>query len=127
MNLLRKNSKKRDAILTVLRSTKTHPTAQWVYDNVKTVIPNLSLATVYRNLKQLKDDGLIISVGVVEGLEHFDGFPKPHPHFICESCGCVIDLNYNKDSFNEIVADNKGNSINYEKTIFYGLCKNCIN
>jgi Fur family peroxide stress response transcriptional regulator len=43
---IRKHSKKRDAILELLRSVNTHPTAQWVYEKLKPRIPGLSLGTV---------------------------------------------------------------------------------
>ena len=46
-------SRQREAILEVLRSTDTHPTANWIYTEVKKTIPNISLGTVYRNLKCL--------------------------------------------------------------------------
>lgn len=124
MNELRRHSKKRDVILEVLCSTKTHPTAQWIYEKSKKQIPGLSLATVYRNIRQLKNDGLAISVGIVEGEERFDGFNKPHPHFICERCGCVIDLDY-QNKFSDCAIED-GNHINYLKTVFYGTCKDCF-
>ena len=49
-----RKTKQRDAILRVLRNTKTHPTVQWIYDQVRSEIPNISMGTVYRNLKYLK-------------------------------------------------------------------------
>lgn len=127
MDILRKHSKKRDAILKALCSTKTHPTAQWIYENVRNNIPDLSLATVYRNLKQLKNDGLVISVGVVDKEERFDGFVAPHPHFVCENCGCVFDLEYQENNFLKEFITDKAYRIDFKKTTFYGLCKNCIN
>ena len=66
----RKHSKKRDAIYECVRSTKTHPSAEWVYSRLKPEIPDLSLGTVYRNLAMFKQEGDIISVGTVGGLEH---------------------------------------------------------
>ena len=50
MSTVRKHSHKRDAILECLRCTTSHPTAEWVYTQLKPTIPDLSLATVYRNL-----------------------------------------------------------------------------
>ena len=46
-----KHSKQRDAFLRTLRRTKAHPTAYWIYEELKKEFPNISLATVYRNLK----------------------------------------------------------------------------
>ena len=85
-------SPKRQSILDCLRSTDTHPGAVWVWEQLKPVYPDLSLATVYRNLSQLKEEGLIISVGYVDGQERFDGRIAPHPHAVCRRCGRVIDV-----------------------------------
>ena len=85
-------SYKREAILECVRAAKTHPSAEWVYTQLKSRIPDLSLGTVYRNLNLFKRQGQIVSVGVVDGLERFDGDLTPHPHFICQVCGAVSDL-----------------------------------
>lgn len=92
MEPTRKRSKKRDAILSCLCSTDTHPSAEWIYHRLKPQIPDLSLATVYRNLALFQREGRIISVGVVQNLERFDANVHPHAHFICTQCGCVLDL-----------------------------------
>ena len=83
MATIRKRSRKRDAILACVRATTCHPSAEWVYQRLKPTIPDLSLGTVYRNLSMFKDEGLVISVGTVGGLERFDGNTKPHTHFVC--------------------------------------------
>ncbi len=85
-------SKKREAIYRCLCGTKSHPTADWVYQQLRPHFPDLSLGTVYRNLSQLKDAGLIQSVGVVNDQERFDANVEPHTHFVCTRCGGVLDL-----------------------------------
>jgi len=87
-----KHFKKREAILNCLRSTTTHPTAEWVHAQLKAEYPDISLGTVYRNLALFKEQGLIISVGTVNGVERFDADTEPHVHFICRSCHKVDDL-----------------------------------
>ena len=87
-----KHFKKREAILNCLRSTNTHPTAEWVYAQLKAEYPDISLGTVYRNLALFKEQGLVISVGTVNGVERFDADTEPHVHFICQSCNSVHDL-----------------------------------
>ena len=89
---MQRNSKKRQAILDYLRSTDTHPQAEEIYTLLKPEFPGLSLATVYRNLAQLKKAGLIRSVDAGQERERFDGNPAPHCHAICERCGRVADL-----------------------------------
>ena len=50
-------SSKREAIFKTIASTKSHPSAKWVYDKLKDEIPNLSLGTVYRNIALFKEQG----------------------------------------------------------------------
>ena len=66
-----KHFRKRDAILTYLQGTLSHPSAEMVYAELKQQIPDLSLGTVYRNLNLFKDQGLAISIGTVKGVERF--------------------------------------------------------
>ena len=72
-----KHFRKRDAILSYLRSTDVHPSADMVYAHLKPEIPDLSLGTVYRNLSMFRQQGTIASVGTVNGVERFDGNTNP--------------------------------------------------
>ncbi len=85
-------SKKREAILDALRMTKSHPTAEWLYQQLKPDHPDLSLGTVYRNLTLFRQQGTIRSVGVVDGHERFDANTENHTHFVCTRCHSVIDI-----------------------------------
>jgi Fur family peroxide stress response transcriptional regulator len=118
----RKHSKKRDAILKTIRSTASHPGAQWVYDQLKPSIPDLSLGTVYRNINLFLEEGSVISVGVVEGEERFDGRVSPHPHLVCCRCGSVADLECPEGGPEPGAG---GFVIDYRKTVYYGLCGDC--
>jgi Fur family peroxide stress response transcriptional regulator len=123
----RKYSKKREAILQIIRSTKSHPSAQWVYDQLKPLIPGLSLATVYRNINLFREEGTVVSVGVVNGEERFDGYVKPHPHFICSRCGRVLDYSgSNIENLKLMINNPQHCAIDYRKTVFYGLCERCV-
>ncbi|MDR1143567.1 MAG: transcriptional repressor [Spirochaetaceae bacterium] len=129
METPRKHSIKRDAILKLLRSTATHPGAQWVYSQLKPRIPDLSLATVYRNLNIFRQEGLALSLGAVNGEERFDGTVEPHPHFICGRCGVVLDLP--PEEAETLLQGFEKNleglpfSIDFRRTVFYGLCDGC--
>ncbi|MDR1178515.1 MAG: transcriptional repressor [Spirochaetaceae bacterium] len=124
----RKNSKQRDAILELIRSTSSHPTAQWVYEKLKPRMPSLSLGTVYRNINYFRDRGLVVSVGVVGGEERFDGVVAPHPHLVCGCCGAVLDLPVPDDEIAELLTRKAGAvdfTIDFRKTILNGLCPRC--
>ena len=124
---MKKYSRKRNAILEAIRSTKTHPTAEWVYNHLKPEYPDLSLGTVYRNISMFRDEGEIVSVGVVNGQEHFDGTVEPHTHFICEKCGGILDIDCGAcDGLCESVSEQFGlKAIRHELT-FRGYCGSCI-
>ena len=57
MQAVRKNSKKRQALLDALCASHEHPTAEMLYNALKPMIPELSLGTVYRNLGVLVEEG----------------------------------------------------------------------
>ncbi|GHU66053.1 transcriptional repressor [Spirochaetia bacterium] len=124
---LRKHSRKRDAILELIRSTGTHPGAQWVYDQLKPSIPDLSLGTVYRNIAVFREEGLLESVGVVLGEERFDGDTSPHPHAVCSRCGKIIDLptEVQAELSRNFSVDIPDFTIDKRNTLFYGLCRGC--
>ena len=109
MATIRKRSRKRDAILACVRATTCHPSAEWVYQRLKPTIPDLSLGTVYRNLSMFKDEGLVISVGTVGGLERFD----------------LMDINL-EDEFLQNVHSTAGSVITDYRLSFYGLCPDCM-
>ena len=116
------------AILKTLQETKVHPTADWVYAQLKPEYPDLSLGTVYRNLKKFCDGGVAVSLGVINGKEHFDGDITPHTHFVCNYCEAVMDMRekfFNEQDFKHISA--KYNfDITGAEIIFRGVCNNCL-
>ena len=67
-----KHFRKRDAILTCLMNTDTHPSAEMVHQMLQETHPDISQATVYRNLALFKKQGQITSVATVNGTERFD-------------------------------------------------------
>lgn len=121
-------SKKREAILSAIRSTDCHPSAEWVYQRLKPTHPDLSLGTVYRNLSLFQQQGVIQSVGVVKGQERFDGETTPHSHFVCNGCGCVLDLHQVKmeAGLDREVSKQYQLAIARHELTFYGLCKPCM-
>ena len=124
-----KHFRKRDAILTYLKSTHAHPSAEMVYADLKQQIPDLSLGTVYRNLNLFKDQGLAISVATVHGVERFDGNTSPHVHFICNDCAAIIDLEDMEvpQALTTAAERSTGGKIAECQLTFTGTCKNCRN
>ena len=122
-----KHFRKRDAILTCLRQTTEHPSADWVYAKLKPEIPDLALGTVYRNLSLFKDQGLIASLGTVGGVERFDGDITPHVHFICTGCHRILDLSQIQvpAELNTAADRASGGRVESCQLIFHGRCADC--
>jgi len=125
MSIIR-SSKKRDAMLELMRTTSCHPSADWIYRHLRQRFPDLSLGTVYRNLSQLTEEGLIKSVGVVDGQERFDARMEPHAHFVCRQCGAVLDLPncVHEEDLTPLGKRYGFTPSSYELHI-YGVCQNC--
>ncbi len=85
-----RRSPQRDAVLEVLQSTTSHPTAEWICEQAKQRT-EISLGTVYRNLKQLCDANVIRTVVSDDGVEHYDANAAEHCHFICKRCNRIYD------------------------------------
>ncbi len=121
-------SRKREAILSAIRGSDAHPSAEWIYRQLKPDHPDLSLGTVYRNLVLFQQQGTIQSVGVVNGQERFDACTRPHSHFVCTHCGAVIDLyQIPMDAgLAGAVEDLYGFQVERPELTFYGTCKTCM-
>lgn len=117
-------SKQRDCIIRVLKNTKSHPTAEWVYAKVREEIPNISLGTVYRNLGQLVDKGEIIKIQGVFEKDRYDGNNNRHSHLICNQCGSVVDFDIPCQLDKQILDISQGDAHDYSLT-YYGLCPDC--
>ena len=121
-------SKKRVDILNTIYNTNIHPTAEWIYEQVKPKYKDLSLATVYRNINLFKEQRLIKSVGTVNGKERLDGNTKNHAHFVCSNRGTILDIEDNDYKFevNSIFSKKYGINIYAKEITFYGKCNNCL-
>ncbi len=126
MEKVLRHSKHRDSLLQLLKSVKSHPTADWLYTELKKANQNISIATVYRNLNQLYENGEIIKIDAGDGVDHYDATTCDHCHFICRGCNAVIDVDAPSSTVLKDEAE-KLNDILIESTclVFHGLCAKC--
>ncbi len=85
-------SRQREEILNIVRETTSHPTADWVYEQTRQILPSVSLGTVYRNLNLLAEEGLIQRLVFEDGKVHFDGNTHEHHHYLCQDSGKILDI-----------------------------------
>ena len=120
-----RHSKNREAILECLKTTKSHPTAEWIYERLKPQYPNLSLGTVYRNLTQLKEAGMIRTLGTIAGQERFDADITCHHHIVCSRCGLVQDLDSDSRTQQMLSELSVMTDADIREIQFIGLCSEC--
>lgn len=126
----RRNTRQRALVLEAVRSRCDHPTADQVYAQVHETDPHVSLATVYRNLHTLAEEGEILSVPA-PGEEHFDLRCDDHAHLVCRQCGRVVDVPGQLDALmsdsdlDKRAARQTGWRVNGHSLIFEGLCPDC--
>ncbi len=128
MEATSKQFKKRNAILSCLRCTDSHPSAEMVHEMLQSEHPDISLATVYRNLSLFKNQGLIASLGTVNGIERFDANIVPHVHFVCDTCANVLDLPQMEvpEALSRSAADQSGCQVHQCRLTFSGICQDCL-
>ena len=120
-----RHSSGRDKIYTYLCSTKEHPSANMIYKDMKPVIPKLSLGTVYTNLKLFEEQGKVIRVVNVNGVERYDADTSEHIHFVCDKCGAVIDvMDTNIKAIKRACHTGKA-KIKSIKIVLHGICEGC--
>lgn len=102
-----------------------HPTADVIYERVKAEIPNISLGTVYRNLSQLQAENLITVVESSDAKAHYEGNLSEHIHFLCKECNRITDC-FEKVSVPPVF-EKMGYKVERQKTVYYGICKECLN
>lgn len=119
-----KHSKQRDALIEILQSTDTHPTAEWVYEKMREKFPNVSLATVYRNLKHMIEMGIAREL-YTDNSSRFDANMTEHYHFMCRKCNRLFDI-FPEGEASEIKKVKKlGFDIDRYDLSIYGVCTEC--
>ena len=119
-------SHQRERIFRAVAESTQHPTANMVYDALKTEMPRLSLGTVYRNLNQLADAGRLRKIPLADGSCRFDKTTNTHSHIVCERCGCVADVTLPSfTSLEQAITDETGYTLRSYDVVLRGLCKDC--
>jgi len=85
-------TEQRAAVYRFLAGTTSHPHADEVFQGVRSQVPGISLATVYKSLETLVNCGLAAKLTYSDGSARYDGRTDPHHHARCISCGKVMDI-----------------------------------
>lgn len=122
-------NKNAQAVLDVVRATKSHPTALEVYEQVKLARPRIGLASVYRILHTLSQQGYINEIGRHDEGCRYDGETTRHDHAVCTTCGTLIDIPVTISVSQELLQDAAraaGIELASHEIRLYGQCPSCL-
>ena len=116
----------RTAIYRMLASTERHPTPEEVYSEIRTQLPSLSLATVYKVLDQFYQHGLLRKVSTKTQVARYDANISPHHHLVCSSCGTIWDVKKEGVMEGLSASVENGFRVSHYDVIFHGQCAACL-
>ena len=113
-------------VLAVVRASRSHPTAREVLAEARKILPSISQATVYRNLEQLAEAGMIRKIVLTDQVARYDNNIGRHYHIRCRACGRVDDLPLSfSRSLEEKIAASVGYLVLDHQLEVRGLCPVC--
>ena len=122
----RRNTAQKQVVLDTLISLGSHKSATAVFNELQKTRPEIGRATVFRVLRSMADDGVLLRIPVSDGEDRYDITHNPHNHAVCRMCGAVDDVwlddGMNIDSH---ITSTSGFTIESERIEFVGLCKAC--
>ncbi len=122
---MRRRSRQGQVILEELKRLRTHPRSDELFEVVRSRLPRVSLATVYRQLGQLTGEGLALEIYCGDFVR-YDGNVLPHDHLLCRRCRRVWDCDCAPlDSGAAPEGGESGFLVEGHFTVYYGLCRDC--
>ncbi|MDE6211248.1 MAG: transcriptional repressor, partial [Clostridia bacterium] len=116
---------RRQAVLEVIQNMRCHPSADMIYEECRKTIPNISLATVYRNLAYLEEQGALGRVIGAGEKERYDVELDTHCHVICDKCGKIVDMPYPQELKDVLEGCCDGMGLSRYALSFYNTCEDC--
>ncbi|PYE53597.1 Fur family transcriptional regulator [Deinococcus yavapaiensis] len=119
-----RQTRQRQAVLEVLRSTRTHPDAAWVFQEVRRAMPNISLGTVYRSLDALASEGVVMVIERAGERARYDYRHEDHHHVVCRGCGAIFDV---PPSLTPPLPSDLPSGFRVTEVVleYHGLCEKC--
>ncbi len=121
----KKITPQRRLIYQSLAATTNHPSAEAIYDKVSQIIPDVSLATVYKTLRELVEMGELQEIKFSGDHIRFDIHTDQHNHLVCTSCGWMQDVAQQLVAFDPTEIAESGFRVRQSEVILWGLCATC--
>ena len=118
-------SKQRELVYEIIAGTKDHYSADEIFEVASRKMPEIGIATVYRNVNQLTDIGRVRRIKGIDGVDHYDATTMIHPHFLCRCCGRVYDAKIPYDAVVNELQSHIDDAIEDVEIILKGVCNKC--
>lgn len=118
----------RIVLLHLIAVSDGHPSAAQLYERLRLQFPTVSLATIYKTLALLKEDGEVLEIDLHNESRYDGNKPYPHPHLICNTCHKIIDGDeiLALQDINRQIAEKFGFTVLQQQQIFFGICSECF-
>ena len=120
-----RETQQRRVVYEAVKTTRIHPTADWIFEQVRTTMPKISLGTVYRNLTVLKQEGMVREIFGTDRRARYEANTVPHAHFICTECAEIRDVDGMPEISWRTLKDLVGCEVLEQRMEFIGVCAAC--
>lgn len=115
-------SKQRILILDYLMTHPIHPTAEEIFNDLKSEDPAISQATIYNNLNLFVKHKLVKELDFNMTPKRYEFYKKSHAHFICEVCGNIEDVEVDEVGYEKSLSMYQIDNV---EVTFRGICPEC--
>ncbi len=102
-----------------------HATIEHIYNEVKKQYPSISIATVYKNIHNLYEKGVLREINPQKDKAFYEITVFNHSHFICTSCHNIYDIEPCENSFIQKCFKDVPGKISELELNIYGICDSC--
>lgn len=117
-----RNTKQKGEILKVLEMAKGPLSIKEIYELSRKNLDNLGIATVYRTVNHLMENGSIHEIHLPGESSRFEASNHHHHHFHCKQCDRVFDIEICPIPLDK---SPKGFTVDTHEIILYGTCSDC--
>ena len=96
-----------------------------LYEILRISFPNISLATVYKNVNQMYELSILEVIKVPNHKQQYEISKEPHIHLACDSCGSVMDMDNCIDELMNSAESGSGYRLNHSTVVLNGICPGC--
>jgi Fur family ferric uptake transcriptional regulator/Fur family peroxide stress response transcriptional regulator len=104
-----------------------HANVDEIYGKVLETHPTLSLATVYKNIITMVDQGVLVEVPIAGKKSKYELKKEEHLHLVCVECGSVVDRELDDILAEDTkkIAQNSSFALKERQLNLYGVCDKC--